>query len=368
MGFPFNLHAVEWAGHQDALGKSASEVPEWLAALADDHPLAREEAALELQEAFALNGNLAPVAVLAVEPMLKLIESEPCKGRGRAAMLLAQLALGARIRPSSAGQNLLDLLVEGRAMLELLSTRHAASTGLGAALRALLTVLATPQPPAQLAFSLEKVEALVNEADAKDEAAPPTAAELGAWLSLVKQGRGQALALAQRAMGVDPKIALTLLEIDPKPGSTAVQRVHRVVLKALCLEQLRAPPQQIEGPWSLTEQALLLDCAERKCTQAPKVARQLLALVSAPAHAVHRRMVEARICHAAGELELGWKLADALAADWLGPARAGSVNQCVERNELLKLLALFGPGAAARSAAILAAATPEIAVAEGDVL
>ena len=159
MPFPFNLHAVEWAAHLDAFGKSATEVPEWLASLADEQPLVREEAAIELQEAFAAYGELAPVAPRAVEPLLKLVESEPARGRGLAAMLLAHLALGARLRPSAPGRELLEALEEERASLETLAARHAASTPLGAALRALIAVLASSEPvPGQLHGQLEGPE------------------------------------------------------------------------------------------------------------------------------------------------------------------------------------------------------------------
>lgn len=368
MAFPFNLYAVDWVAHRDAFGKSAGEVPEWLASLADEQPLVREEAAIELQEAFAVYGELAPVAPHAVEPLLKLVESEPAKGRGLAAMLLAHLALGARLRPSAPGQALLDGIEDERATLEILSTRHAASTPLGAALRALLTVLVSGEPvPPALHGQLETVEALVNEADAKDEAPPPTREELAAWLTRVKEGRGQAVSLAQRALGVDPRAALAILETDPKPGTTAMQRVNRAVLKAQCLDALGEPPRSSDAAWNRTEQALLLAATERTCVKSPKVGRQLLDLVTDPSHAVHRRALEVRVAHASGQVEAGWRLADALARDWLGPSKPGAVNQSLERGELLKLLALF-PYSAARSAEVSAAPPPQIAVPEGDVL
>ena len=368
MGFPFNLHAIDWAAQKVASGKSAAEVPELLAALADDQPLVREEAARELEELFAAHGALAPVTPLAAEPLFKLVESEAAKGRGRAAMLLAHLALEARTCASTPGQALLDLLEDERGPLETLTTRHAASTPLGAALRALISVLGTAALTPQLASQLEIVEALVSEADLKDEAAPPTAEELDAWLTQVKQGRGQAVAFAQRALAVDPRAALTILETDPKPGSTSVQRVHRAVLRAQCLDAIGRPAVSPETRWSLTEQALLLDATERHCAKSPKVARQLLEWVNDPSHAVHRRAVEVRVLHANGQVDAGWTVADQLALEWLAPAKAGSVNQCLERSELLRLLALFGVKSAARTAEVTAAPAPEVALPAGETL
>jgi hypothetical protein len=370
MAFPFNLHAVEWSAHQDAFGKAADEIPEWLASLADDQPGVREEAAAELQERFAVHATLAPVCPHAVEPLLKLVESEAAKGRALAAMLLAHLAHGAKLFPSTHGRAVLDAIEDERATLELVSTRHAASTPLGAAVRALTAVLTSGEPvPASLQAQLDAVEALVNEADAKDEAPPPTREELTQWLERVKEGKGQAVPLAQRALAVDPRAALAILETDPKPTSvTGMQRVNRVVIKALCLDALGEPARAAAGPWSLTDQSLLLAAAERHAPKAPSVARQLLDLVKDPSHLVHRRAIEVRVAHALGKVDAAWERAEALANEWLQPAKTGGVNQSLDKTQLLDLLGLFGGRAAQRREQISAAPMPEIALPEGDVL
>ncbi len=369
MAFPFNLHAVDWSTHPDAFGKSAIEVPEWLAALADDQPLVREEGAGELSEALMANGVLAPVAPFAVEPLVKLVESEAAKGRGLAAMLLAHLAFEARLQPSEPGKALLEAIEDERTTLELLAGRHGASTPLGAALRALIAVLTALAPvSAALHGQLEAVEAVVDEADAKDEAPPPTAAELEGWLQKVKEGKGHAVSLAQRAFAVDPKAALAILQTDPRPPSTGMQRVSRVVLEGLCLDALGQPARVAAGPWSLTDQSLLLAAAQRHASTAPKVARALVELVTDPAHGVHRRAVEVRVAYAAGQVDAAWAQADALAREWLLPAKAGGVNQSLDRSELLELLALFGDKCGARKAEVSKAPAPEVAVPDGDVL
>lgn len=353
MSFPFNLLSIDWSALTDARGAPAALVPEWLAGLADDLPLVREEAFDQLEEAL---GEGAGAAAHAVEPLLKLIEAEGRKGRALAALLLANLAQQPR------STEVVEQLREERASLETLTTRHAASTPFGAALRALTTVLSSP-PGTRFVEQLAAVEALVLEADGKDEAPPPTPAQVKEWAVKVARGEGHALGLAQRAFGVDPAGALAILEADTKPAATSLQRVHRVVLEAKCHEALGKAVAIAPGDWSRTAQALLLDAAERASAQ---VGAALLTLVSDPSHAVRRRAVEVKVRHAAGARAEAAKLADALAAEWLMPARAGAVNQVLGKGELIALLTLCGGGA--RLAQVQAAPVPEVALPDGDVL
>lgn len=369
MGFPFNLFSIDWAAHKDALGNDATIVPEWLAALADELPVVREEGFAQLEDHLLSVGALAPITPHVVAPLLKLIESDAAKGRALAAMLLANVALCARTRPSAEATELLEQLEAERAGLETITTRYDASTAFGAALRGLLAVIVTRAASPQFVEQLAAVEAVVLEADAKDEAPVPTLAQVQGWLEQVQAGEGHALGFAQRAFSVDPKGSLALLEADPSPGTTSVQRVHRAVLEALCRDALGQPVTVGPGPWGRPAQALLLDAIERSCVKAPRVGVALLALITDATHAIRRRAVAVRVRHAAGDVEGSWELADALARDWLLPAKAGAVNQSLDRAELLKLLKLFAPEvAAARVAQLKAAPTPEVALPEGDVL
>ena len=370
MGFPFNLLNIDWAAHKDALGNDATIVPEWLAALADELPLVREEGFEQLEDHLVSGGTLAPIAPHVVEPLLKLIETEAAKGRALATVLLANVALCARTRPGPEATEFLEQLEAERSGLETIATRHDASTAFGAGLRGLLAVIVARSSSPQFVEQLAAVEALVLEADGKDEAPAPTLAQVQAWVEQVKKGEGHALGLAQRAFGVDPKGALAILEADPTPGSTSVQRVHRAVLEALCRGALGQPVTVASAEaWSRPAQALLLDAAERNCLKAPKVGLTLLELVTDATHAVRRRAVAVRVQHAAGDVEQAWKMADALTGEWLEPARAGAVNQSLGRSEVLGLMKLFGSDlAAARTAALRAAPAPEVALPEGDSL
>ncbi len=368
MGFPFNLFSIDWAAHKDALGNDATIVPEWLAALCDDLPLVREEGFEQLEDHLVSSEGVAPITPFVVEPLLNLIEAERAKGRALATMLLANVALRALGAPGKAATEVLEQLQGERHSLETLTTRHDASTPFGASLRALIAVIGSRIAAPQFVEQLSAVEALVLEADAKDEAPVPTAAQLGEWLAQVKSGEGHALGLAQRAFSVDPAQALKILEADSKPGTTAVQQVNRVVLLSRCREAL-GRPIAASGTWSRSAQALLLDAARRNCVKAPKVGAALLALVTDASHAVRRRAVAIEVTHAEGDVEGAWTLADSLARQWLEPSRAGGVNQSLERSEILELLALFEASrAAARVAAVRAAPTPEVALPEGDSL
>ena len=361
MAFPFNLLSIDW--------KAAPLVPEWLAALTDDLPLVREEAFAALELALSPAGGLAPAAGLAVAPLLRLTESEPSKGRALAAMLLANLALAARARAGAGASALLEHLEPERSSLELLTTRHDASTPFGAALRALIAVLVTPNASTQFVEHLAAVEAVVREADGRDEAPAPTLAQVKQWVDKVRAGEGHALGLAQRALPIDARGALQILQADPTPGTTSVQRVKRAVMQVLCLDAIDEPVVVVGGPWSGAAQALLLDAAERHCVKAPKVGLALLEQVTDGAHAIRRRAVGVRVHHAAQQPAAAWALADGLAAQWLEPSRAGGVNQSLSRSEVLTLLQLFAnPDAAARAAQVRAAPAPQVAVPEGDVL
>jgi len=75
--------------------------------------------------------------------------------------------------------------------------------------------------------------------------------------------------------------------------------------------------------FSLTEQALLLEAAERHLREDAQGRAASCLEGWATSHAVHRRRVEVRVQHAAGQVDAAWALADALAKDWLGPASAG---------------------------------------------
>ncbi len=369
MGFPFNLFSIDWAAHKDALGNDATIVPEWLAALTDELPLVREEGFEQLEDHLVSGGMLAPIAPFVVEPLLKLIETEHSKGRALASVLLANVALCARTQPNAAATELLERLEGERRSLETITTRHDASTAFGAALRGLLAVIVARNASPQFVEQLAAVEALVLEADAKDEAPAPTIAQVKIWHEQVKDGEGHALGLAQRAFAIDPRGALDILEADTRPGATSVQRVHRAALRALCCNALDQPVTLPAETWTRSAQALLLDAAERSCVEAPKVGVALLALVTDPSHAVRRRAVEVRVEHAAGRLDAAWKLADGLVGDWLLPAKAGAVNQSLGRDEVLALMKLFAPElAAARVAQLRAAPTPEVALPEGDSL
>jgi hypothetical protein len=369
MGFPFNLFSIDWAAHKDALGNDATIVPEWLAALADELPLTREEGFEQLEDHLVGRGALAPIAPYAVEPLIKLIESEPSKGRALATMLLANLALCARTCPNAEATELLEQLEAERPILETITTRYDASTGFGAALRALLAVVVARSSSPQFVEQLAAVEALVLEADAKDEAPPPSQGQVKIWLEQVRDGEGHALGFAQRAFSVDPKNALAILEADGAPGTTSVQRVHRAVLEAQCRNALGQPVTVMAAEWGRPAQALLLDAAERACVKAPQVGIALLELIIDPTHAVRRRAVAVRVTHASGDVEQAWTLADALAAEWLLPAKAGAVNQSLGRSELLDLMRLFNPDRAApRIAQLRAAPVPEVALPEGDSL
>lgn len=368
MGFPFNLFSIDWAAHKDALGNDASMVPEWLAALADELPLVREEGFEQLEDHLVAGGALAPITLHVVEPLLNLIEAEPAKGRALGAMLLANLALCARSQPAKGATEFLEQLEAERHSLETITTRHDASTAFGAALRGLIAVIVSRTPSPQLAEQLAAVEALVLEADAKDEAPVPTPAQVQGWIAQVKNGEGHALGLAQRAFGVDPKGALELLEADTKPGTTSVQQVHRAVLDAQCRHALKLPMAPT-GTWNRTAQALLLDAAERSCVAFPLVAVALCEGVTDPTHAVRLRAVVIRVHHAAGNHVEAWRLADALTREWLEPAKAGAVNQSLGRSEVVALVKLFSMDlAAARIAELKAAPTPEVALPDGDLI
>jgi hypothetical protein len=369
MGFPFNLFSIDWAAHKDALGNDATLVPEWLAALTDELPLVREEGFEQLEDHLVSGGGVAPIAPFVVEPLLKLIETEQALGRALASVLLANVALCARTQPNAAATELLEQLESERRSLETITTRHDASTPFGAALRGLLAVIAARNASARFVEQLAEVEALVLEADAKDEAPIPTVPQVKRWLEEVKTGEGHALGLAQRAFAIDPAGALAILEADTRRGATSVQQVHRAALRALCCDALDQPVTLPAQTWNRSAQALLLDAAERHCVKAPKVGLALLAAVTDSSHSVRRRAVEVRVEHAAGRRDEAWKLADALAGDWLLPARAGGVNQSLGRDELLGLMKLFGADLAAeRVAQLRAAARPEVALPDGDSL
>ena len=366
MGFPFNLFSIDWAAHKDALGNDATIVPEWLAALADELPLVREEGFEQLEDHLVARGTLAPIAPFVVEPLLKLVESDGAKGRALATMLLANVALCARTKPGAEATEFLEQLEAERNSLETLTTRHDASTAFGAALRGLLAVIVARASSPQFVEQLTMVEALVLDADSKDEAPVPTIAQVKGWLEQVKGGEGHALGFAQRALAVDPATALAILEADSKQGTTSVQRVHRAELEALCRNALGQPVTVTAGTWSRPAQALLLDAAERNV---PQVGRVLLGLVTDATHAVRRRAVAVRVQHAEGDVEGAWTLADALVGEWLQPACAGAVNQSLGRVEMLALMKLFSTGlATTRAAEIRAAPTPEVALPEGDSL
>ncbi len=367
MGFPFNLFSIDWAAHKDALGNDATIVPEWLAALADELPLIREEGFEQLEDHLVSRGLLAPIAPHVVEPLMKLIESEPAKGRALAAVLLANVALCAHSCPSPFATEFLDRLEEERNNFETIATRHDASTAFGAALRGLLAVIVNRTNSPQFVEQLAEVEALVLEADGKDEAPPPTPGEVKAWLDRVKEGQGHALGLAQRAFSIDPSGALAILAADLRAGTTSVQRVHRAVLEALCRNALGQPVTVSSGAFNRSAQSLLLDAVERTCVGAPRVGMALLALVTEATHSVRRRAVAVRVEHAAGKPQAAWRLANSLALEWLQPARAGGVNQSLGRAEMLALMKLFTSDlATVRVEEILAAPTPEVALADGD--
>lgn len=335
MAFPFNLLAVRW---------TSPAIPEWLAGLCDELPLVREEAFEQLAEGLAEG---SPDAARVAEPLLKLVETEGAKGRGLAAVLLGHLAFEGR------STELLEQLKEEKAVLETLTTRHSAATPLGAALRVITTVLAAP-PGSQFVDQLAAVETLVLQADEKDEAPPPTKAQVKEWV-----GRGPAVALALRALPVDAEGALAILRADRTEPTTALQQVNRAVLEARCREKL-GQPVSFAGTWSRTAQALLLEAAER--VPAP-VGAAILSVVDDPSHAVRKRFVEVKVKHAAGDASARAR-AEALAAEWLQPAKAGGVNQVLSKGELIGLMKAVG----APCDAIEAAGTPEIALPEGDTL
>ncbi len=370
MAFPFNLFSIDWAAHKDALGNDATIVPEWLAALADELPVVREEGFEQLEDHLVSGGVLAPVAPHVVEPLAKLVESAPAKGRALATMLLANVALCARAQPSATATDFLDLLMAERSNLEFLTTRYDASTAFGAALRGLLAVVVGRDSSPQFVEQLAVVEALVLEADGKDEAPAPSPAQVEGWLAQVKAGEGRALGLAQRAYAVDPKAALAMLDADATPGTTSVQQAHRAVLEALCRNGLgQKVTVTSTRPFTRAAQALMLDAAERDCVQAPKVGAALLELITDPSHAVRRQAVAVRVQHAAGDVEGAFRSAEALALDWLQPSRAGGVNQSLGRAEMLGLMTLFSPERATkRIAQIRLAPNPEVALPEGDSL
>ncbi len=350
MGFPFNLFSIDWAD---------SRVPEWLAALADDMPLVREEAFDELEDHLVSAVGVDVAAAAVVEPLSALIGTESAKGRALAAVLLSNVAQHARRWPGPPSTDFLEALPAERAGLQTLAARHDASTALGAALRLLLSVPTDAQ--------LEAIEQLVREADAKDEAPPPTAEELREWIERVKRGELHATPYAQRAFAVDPKQALAILNAAPlaekgTPAQTSVEQVDRAVLEARCQDALNEPVTIAKTGWSRTAQARLLDAA----VAYPKVGAALLAAVTDPAHAIRRRAVEVRVKHEAKSQD-AWPLADALAADWLKPSKTGAVNQSLSRGELLSLLALF-PESNKRAAELKAAPAPEIAMPDGEAL
>ncbi len=347
MGFPFNLFSIDWAD---------SRIPEWLAALSDDMPLAREEAFDELEDHLIAATGVDASAAHVVEPLCALIGSESAKGRALAAVLLAGVAQHARRWAGEASTEFLEALPAERAGFETLAARHDASTSLGAALRLLLSIPTDAQ--------LEAIEQLVREADAKDEAPPPTGDEMKEWVGRVSRGELHAVPYAQRAFAVDPRAALAILRAAATgnpPPQTSVEQVDRAVLELRCHEALKESVAAPKGEWSRAAQARLLDAAERH----PEIGAALLGVVTDAAHEIRRRAVEVRVRHAAGDAGAS-RLAETLATDWLGPAQTGAVNQSLSRAEILSLLALF-PGSVL-AARVRSAPAPEIAMPEGETL
>jgi hypothetical protein len=374
------LDSVPWVKVTDAFEKPATAVPLLMMELTDADHRAREEAAGELRDALLGYERPAPVAPEAAVWLLKLLDAEGVPGRAHAALLLAELALFSRDALTPHAGETLRRIQGARARLEAVAAQHDGSTALGTAVRvALLASAAITHPVKQLLASVAAAEALVLEAEAKEELPAPTAAQLAQWRDDAK-GRGahEVVFLARRALEAEPSAALAILEaarpVGPAAGITEQldvallwAEVHwalgRPAQAQAALEALsKVPPAQRDTRFIGSATALL--------PVRPGFALELLKRVETPQLEVRRRALRVEAGCALKHYDEALREAVALARAWLVAPYPGAVNQILSRGEVLALLERAPRDAQADAVYAEVKAAPEapVVMPEGDTL